>query len=959
MKEVLVVLGRLNYVARFAIVATFVLGFTNVSFAQDADSAVIDSNTEIEEVFVTGSRIKHSPTDGPQPLTVVTADDIEESGLLAIGDLIQRLPMQGSGINRTFNNGGDGSVRVELRQLGASRTLVLVNGRRWVSSGNGANSSIDLNTIPIAAVERVEVLKDGASAVYGSDAIAGVVNIILKKNIEGLSFSHQQGWFNEDGGGQEETWNVIGGGSSDRLSVTAGAALTQVDALSNADRAQTAARPSFGGSSGTPQGSFHYGGLFDFGSFTVNEGSAGTDPSHFRQWVSPDDRYNYNPENYIQTPSDRKNVFLNGSYDINDNVSFIFDALYQNRRSDQLLAPTPLFWGFGLDEGIDATNPYNPFDTTLCGFSGTNNEGTPCADLDEPTAVGWFGRRMVEAGNRNFVQNLETFRGGLGVEGTFNDNWDWLVYWSWAQNQATETTEGLLNTDAIRKALGPISGCTGSCVPLNIFGGQGTDAQNLGDGLWSGSGSITPEMLSYISFTAHDTGGNDIRNLNIQLTGTAFELPAGPVGVALGFESREESGFTSPDALIVTGATSGNASQPTDGKYDVSEFYGELQIPILTGSVIADSLDLNLALRTSDYSTYGSNTTGKFGITWRPMDELLIRLTSSEGFRAPSIPALFFGQSDSYPELQDPCDVNSANFTGNADGEQTNAQCIADGVPDGFTQPNTQIRITFGGNPNLQPEASENLSFGFVYQPNWLDGFQAEVDWFDIEIIDTISSIGDQNILNECYSPTQRYCEHIDRGPGGFIDDLRNLNENVGELYVAGIDASLSWSGLDTGLGLFDLNWDITKYNEWEGVDAIGVRSFYNGYVFGSGRDNNTEFRSTASVQWTLGKFGVRWSLQHLAEANGVANSSPSIDADGVRDDGDEVRKLDATTYHDVTASYYWETDLMTTTLAFGIDNLLDQDPPFFPESFANDFDPDYRSWGSRFMYARVKFDFN
>lgn len=215
----------------------------------------------LETVVVTGSRIAYSPTDGPQPLTVVTRQDIEDSGLLSIGDLIQRLPMQGSGVNRTYNNGGDGSIRVELRALGSARTLVLVNGKRWVASGEGANSSIDLNTIPMAAIERIEVLKDGASAVYGSDAIAGVVNIILRKNFEGIEFSHQTGGFTAGGGGEEQTWNVLGGVEADRARLTIGASLTSIDSLSNAARQQTAKRPDDGGSSGTPQGRFGYGGV--------------------------------------------------------------------------------------------------------------------------------------------------------------------------------------------------------------------------------------------------------------------------------------------------------------------------------------------------------------------------------------------------------------------------------------------------------------------------------------------------------------------------------------------------------------------------------------------------------------------------------------------------------------------------------------------------------------------------
>ena len=275
---------------------------------------------------------------------------------------------------------------------------------------------------------------------------------------------------------------------------------------------------------------------------------------------------------------------------------------------------------------------------------------------------------MVEAGNRNFLQDIETFRGGFGLEGGLGPQWSWEVYWSWAQNKAISTTEGLLNTDAIRKALGPASGCTGSCVPLNIFGGQGTDAQYDGEGRWSGSGSITEAMLNYISFTAHDTGGNDMKNMNAQLTGTVTDLPAGPVGVAFGYEYREESGFTSPDALIVTGATSGNASQPTSGSYDVTELFAEVQIPLLSGAQFAETLDANIALRYSDYSSFGSTTNGKYNLMWRPHNDLLLRITLSDGFRAPSVPSMF-SVNPTVPTrigsgtASRPMGVNSDNFT--------------------------------------------------------------------------------------------------------------------------------------------------------------------------------------------------------------------------------------------------------------------------------------------------------
>ena len=296
-------------------------------------------------------------------------------------------------------------------------------------------------------------------------------------------------------------------------------------------------------------------------------------------------------------------------------------------------------------------------------------------------------------------------------------------------------------------------------------------------------------------------------------------------------------------------------------------------------------------------------------------------MTVSDGFRAPSVPELFFGQSDSYPELQDPCDVNSPNFTGSGN-QQTNAQCQSHGVPDGFTQPNSQIRITVGGNPELQPEESENFSFGMVYQPGWLDGFQVELDWFDIEIANTISAIGDQNILEQCYSDTPQYCEHVDRGAGGFVTDLRDLATNVGALAVSGIDMAVSLSGVDTDWGIFDLAWDMTQYDNWESTDALGTRFLEVGYVFGSSRNNNVDLRSTAHVGWTRGPWSARWSWQYIAEGKGVANTPPSYDADGTYDAGDEVRTLDARLYNDIVASYLWERNAYSVTFAAGVDNL-------------------------------------
>jgi len=376
---------------------------------------LLAQSSDIEEIAVTGTRIRGANPAGFSPVTIINQEQIQISGEMSIGELLQELPSQGSGNNRNRNNGGSGAVRIDFRNLGASRTLVLVDGKRWINSGGGANASVDLNTIPTASIERVEVLKDGASAIYGSDAIGAVINIITKDNYEGVEFQAQTGEY-FDGGGLANNYQVTAGTSFDRGSFMLGASLVDIEDLGNGDRKQTAARPTSGGSSGTPQGRLAYGGVVPgCSNFTPTEGTAGTAASDFRCWTSPDDRFNYNPYNYVETPNERINLFAKGRFNLTDNTDLTMFGTYQNRESDQLLAPMPLFYGFGDfggSEGISRNNPYNPFGLELCDLNGQSVEGKTCNDANYPDgyATGWVGRRLLEAGNRNFIQDMQTYR---------------------------------------------------------------------------------------------------------------------------------------------------------------------------------------------------------------------------------------------------------------------------------------------------------------------------------------------------------------------------------------------------------------------------------------------------------------------------------------------------------------------------------------------------------------------
>jgi len=933
-----------KYLMSLLVITSFSLGV----IAQEEDS-------DVEEVVVTGSKIKSADLYSFAPVTEITAEDIAVTGKASIGEILLELPSQGSGLSRNYNNGGSGAVRIDMRHLGSGRNLILVDGRRWVNSGQGANGSVDLNSIPSAMVERVEILRDGASAVYGSDAIAGVINIITKSDYTGTSATYQMGEY-FDGGGESEVMTFTVGESFGKASYVAGVSIVDLEDLSNAARPETNAAPSFGGSSGTPQGRFAYSGVVgDCSNFTVAEGTSGANAAtDFRCWTSPDDRFNYNPYNYIETPSKRLNAFAKMTRELDSGQTVRLDFMYQKRDSDRLLAPMPLFYGFGDfggNEGIGAGNPYNPFGIEFCDLNGNANDGRTCDDETLGAgnyAVGWFGRRMLETGNRLYTDDIETYRAMASLDGEMM-GFDYTAYFSKATNNALNTTDGLLDTGAVKRALASDCGPDGNGVTcLNIFGGQGPDSAYIGNNLWSGSGSITPEMARAISFQAKSSGGNQMTNYGVDFNGELFVNPQGfDVPVAFGYEHRQEDGFNFPDAFIAKGLSSGNANQPVSGGFEVDELYGELVYKV------HEMVDFTVASRYSDYSTFGSTTNSKFGVLVQPTADLKVRATFAEGFRAPSIGALYSGNSDSYPDLQDPCDVNAANFTGNADGTQV-GQCLADGVPAGFTQPNTQIRITVGGNPNVMPEESESFNVGLVWQPTGVQGLNMFADYYDIEITNLISSIGAQLLLNGCYTGSNPgYCGAIDRLSTGFVDDLRDTTNNVGTLVTSGVEVGGSY-GFATAYGDFVLSVDARSLDTYDRTLANGDVQMAAGYVLGSSRDNLVDFKMNTSLSWTMGDMFASATLQHFGEGKGVANNPPTMTASGLVTE--DERTIDALTYLDL--QYGMVLPEYNATVRIGVDNVMDEDPTYFPETFANDFDPAYRTWGSMHWYANVSVNF-
>jgi len=949
----------------FAGTAVGLSSISSTAQAQDQEGEA----RELDRVQVTGSRIRRTDTEGPSPVQVIDRDQIDRSSYTRLGDLLQDLTASGSAINTTFNapdSGGDGSERVSLRNLGPERTLVLVNGRRWVNGTtmSGVSSSTDLSTIPLAVVDRVEVLKGGASSVYGSDAIAGVVNVIMRQDFNDMRVDLHTGQWDE-GDGEETALSFTLGRSTDRGNIVFNYSETDQKPIMARDREITRV-PQWGadtfggaisrGSSATPQGRFLFsdpdtGESFDL---TTDPGAPGEPTAgDFRPYDPTSDAFNFAPDNYLQIPLEQRSAYVQGSHDVNDRVTFFAEATYNNRQSVQLQAPIPLFLGSGgilpLSVGVSADNPYNPF-----GY-----------DLDPTDNLTVIGRRFVEAGTRDYYSDVHTWRLASGLEGDFmaaDRYFNWDVTYLYSHSVRTQRTENLLNHDRLERALGPASDCTDECVPFNIFGGQ------AGTGVEPGSGgSITQEMVDYVTYTAVDKNEQTLDSVLANLSGDLLEMPAGPLAFAAGFETRREFAADTPDSLAASGAgaasVSGGQRAPTSGRVNMDAVYAELNMPLLSGVTGAEMLELNLSARHSDYDTFGSETTSRFSFLWRPVDDLLLRATYAEGFRAPGVQDLFGGAGVQDPQLDDPC----SDFLNTGVSQDVIDNCIDQGVPaDGsYTQINPQIRINTGGNPELGAETSESVSLGFVYSPSNVEGLDVTLDYYDIEVTNSISTIGAQNILNAC-TQSERLCDLIGRSSDGSVNRLLDVPVNIGSTEVSGVDLGVNYQFPTTAFGNLATRFEASWLNNYTEVvpdfsdqnAAPEERELAGRLVQGQPERSFPELKANLDLIWSQANWGANWSIQHIEgyTENCSDGLQPSFVDVGLCSDPNNPagpqNRLGSTVYHDAQLSY--SLDTVDVTVTGGIDNVFDKTPPIATSVSANSFDPSQHRIPGRFGYVRL-----
>lgn len=981
-------INQLSGAIKFALFVGAAATLGSVSaFAQEAAT---EEAQKLDAVEVVGSKIRRIvEEEGAQPVQVLTRADIERTGLNNVYEILNTITSSdGSGLSTvtTQTNGSDGAQQVSLRGLGAGRTLVLVDGRRWVTDIDG---TVDFSTIPVAIIQRIEVLKDGASAIYGSDAIAGVINIVTRKDYDGAQAGLYYGQTTKSDGARKGADLTIGA-KGERTNTVFSVSHTSQDQIMAGDR-EISTTPFFGCQDppqysfcGSPSGVY---GLFSgpgVSSQALNIGANLADGIQTTDFstLTNNRRYNYAPANYLQQPAKRTNVFAAGSFDITDNVSAFVRASYTKRTSSQQLAPVPLTIrdngsaGPAWDFNISSQSVFNPFGVNL-------------------TSANY---RMEVAGPRHNNFDYDIFALQAGLEGNFtlaDRAFNWELVAQRNDGQYDSTGENYTNLNNLRQAVGPsyadatglhcgvvgapIAGCTPFGITLGPTAGVGAVVPRAGGGTYTVTQADVDRALAYITYTLVDQTGITTMNYSGNISGELFELPGGMMAFAAGFETRKDDIFYQPDALVAGAGSSNNFSEATLGSSSVDELYLEVIAPVLKDVTGFQELEFTAAVRKSDYKASGlvggvlvnadpgSPTNAKIGMKWKPIDDLLIRANWGETFRAPSANDLFGGGGEGFPQAQDPC--NSARFPTLTPAGQ--ARCIADGVPPGgYAQLSTQLRGLFGGNPTLKPEFGVNRTLGLVYSPSWLEGFNVSLDYWDIKLEDAMTGQSVGQILNNCYSgdaaAEANFCPFVERvAPTGEVAVVRATLFNQDRRRVKGLDLGVGYN-FETSFGDFRLKMDTTYTikNEFTNVNPITEEETTRDRVGLYNGEPNWEYRSVFTASWTKGDWSASWTTRYMSDIYEycfmACNSrSGDLDIDSNEDgiaDGDLRNHTGQYAVHDIQLGWKAPWD---AKVAIGARNLFGKEPPILTNNtFAHSFDAAYDLPGGAFWYAQYRQEF-
>lgn len=951
---------------------TMIGGFAALAFAAPAVAQDAPQDTQLDEVVVTGSRIPQTNLVTTSPVTQVTGEDIDIAGVTRVEDLVNQLPQAFAAQNSTVSNGASGTATVSLRNLGSSRTLVLIDGRR-MGYGSPNDDAADLNQIPEQLVERVEVMTGGASAVYGSDAVAGVVNFIMKKDFEGIQIDAQYGFYQHhndyDGpgnlrsviagraatnpsqfqlpdddvvDGESKSVNIIMGvqAPDGRGSLMAYAGYRNNNPVLGADRdysscslgGEAAGSFTCGGSSTAFPGRFIS--LTNGADVTVS-GATGAGNGTFTPFSAATGQYNFGPLNYYQRPDERYTLGAFGQYSVNDKVEVFAQLMFSDYQSVAQIAPSGAFLGPVIEVSCD-----NPL------LSAQQQTAIGCAGPGTTVDM-LIGRRNAEGGGRQDSINYESYRGVIGVRGEFTEGWNYDVAAQFSRVRLARTYLNDFSNTRLGRALdvvdvggvptcqSVVDGTDSTCVPYDIFS----------------PGGVTQAALDYLQIPLIQTGETTQQVITAAITGdTGWSFPTASrtVQVAFGAEYRRDYLGSVTDNAFATGDGAGQGG-PTigfTGDTDVAEVFGEIQIPLADDQPWAYSASIDAAYRRSEYENFGADTY-KLGLDYAPVEDVRFRASYSRAVRAPNVIELFTAQGFNLFDMDfDPCSApgRAANGAGAVPTSciGTNPWQVTAGESTGglLDSPAGQYNFLQGGNPNLDPEEADTYTFGFVVTPSFLPGFNLSVDYYNIKVDNLVGSIGALNILDACYTANNATaCSLIVRdGPTGALwlndGNVVDTNVNIGGVQTSGVDFNANYSVPleDWGApsyGSLQFSFVGTWLESLETDTGLGfANSVYDcaGFYANQCGVPNPEWRHRARVTWVSPwdlDVSATWRYYGEAEiavlgADGSLNNSPArLD-----------KVLEDQNYLDLAGT--WQV-LDNVTLRAGVNNILDSDPPLSP----------------------------
>lgn len=896
--------------------------------APDADDIAGEPN---EQIVVTGSRIGRTNLTSTSPVATLGREDIVLDTALNIENVLNELP-QFTGSLSAVSNGNDarGASTLDLRGLGQNRTLVLLNGTRAVPFG--FRNSVDVASIPAPLIERVEVLTGGASAVYGADAVAGVVNFILRRDFEGVEAAATAN-ISEEGDAQSYGANItvgtnFGGG---RGNISAYLGWSEREALFKRDRDFASperndagiitARPAGGTFTRSDNASvFNFGGTLQ-PRFAFTDAGALTPVAQFSEFSGG--------ESLIQ-PQERLTGALFFHFEASDAFELYGRAMASRIETQDYLVPPNASVTFLVQRD-------NPFITPQLAqvlapaFNRTRTGALGGTDAFQATVV----RSFPELGVRGFDTERVSYQGQLGVRGALTPNvrWDAYVQYGKTEEDTLLLGEGIVGrlrqgVNVTRDASGrPV--CvdpSNGCVPINLFG----------------PGSLSPEAVAFVREDLEQGRDRDQLVAAVALTGDTgdfFSLPAGAVDFALGAEYREETGEVFFDPEINQGLAFGAGTRPNfGGGYDVKEAFAEVRVPILADRPFFERLDVEAAYRVSDYSTAGTVEAWKLGGNWALSPSLRIRGAYQTVVRAPNIGELFGAPGSIALNVNDPCQNPAAS---GASAEV----CRATGAPAApYTQDLTGALFLFGGNPDLQPEEGRTYTIGAVLTPEFLPGFSLTGDYYDIRIDNAIGAVLPQATLDTCYVITQDaanpFCARVIRGADGQIDAVDSSDVNVALLQVRGVDIGARY-GFDAGGGRASLEYmgDIVitqKQKNGEAAATIECAGRFGATCGLEFRRALPKYRHRVTAGWRDDDLSLRATWRMLGP---VKDDSPTVFA---------VERIGAQHYFDLAASF---DATEAFTFVVGVENLFDRKPPIAGTNAAdaNTFPASYDVIGRRF----------